>query len=250
MEVKRIVKYAAEAGKLILENGGETYRVEDTIRNIGYAYGLKVVDSFVTPTGIMISCSEDGEETYSMIKRVSQRTVNLEVIRRVNALSRRIGEEKPSIDEVKQELENIKNIESYSSTTTFLFSALAAGVFCLLYGGVWQDFLVATLLGGIINLLSKALSWLSLTSFLTNVIGGALCIVFGSVSTYLEIGQNADKISIGGIMLLVPGLAITNAMRDLIAGDLVSGMSRAMEAFFIAIAIAVGAAIAYKLSYI
>ena len=41
-------------------------------------------------------------------------------------------------------------------------------------------------------------------------------------------------------MLLVPGLAITNAIRDTIAGDLVSGIARAVEAFLTAIGVAVG----------
>ena len=45
---------------------------------------------------------------------------------------------------------------------------------------------------------------------------------------------------IGMLMNLVPGIALTNAMREFIASDLISGMIKFAEAVITAIGIAIG----------
>jgi uncharacterized membrane protein YjjP (DUF1212 family) len=59
--------------------------------------------------------------------------------------------------------------------------------------------------------------------------------------------MHIDKVIIGSVMPLVPGLPITNAVRDLMAGDLVSGLARGAEAFFSAFAIGAGIAVTLAL---
>ena len=54
-----------------------------------------------------------------------------------------------------------------------------------------------------------------------------------------------DSIIIGGIMPLVHGVIFTTAIRDTLNGDYHSGMSRILEAIVVALAIAVGVAMAY-----
>lgn len=68
-----IVHIAAEAGKIMLENGGETYRVEQTIAMICNAYNIKTTESFVTPTVVMISITNAMGETNTVIRRVTSR---------------------------------------------------------------------------------------------------------------------------------------------------------------------------------
>ena len=88
---------------------------------------------------------------------------------------------------------------------------------------------------------------LRLNNFLLNALGAAFLVWMAKMAV-TNIGlMNSDKIIIGGIMLLVPGLAITNAIRDTMAGDLVAGNARMMEAFFVSVAIATGAGTMLKL---
>jgi uncharacterized membrane protein YjjP (DUF1212 family) len=47
-------------------------------------------------------------------------------------------------------------------------------------------------------------------------------------------------VTIGVLMLLVPGAALTNAMREIMAGDILSGISRIAEVLLLASAIALG----------
>ncbi|MBL4935132.1 threonine/serine exporter family protein [Clostridium sp. YIM B02515] len=247
MHNNKVIHLAAYAGKIILENGGETYRVEETIIRICDAYGLKDAESYVTPTGIMISAVDTTGNTISLIKRIKSRTVNLEKISYVNDLSRSIKQKNLSIDIVKDELNKINNLSRYGLKTTLFFSSISAGFFTLLFGGNIYDFIISFFIGMIIKYISIKLSRININEFFINVLGGAIAALIALIAVELNLANNVDKIIIGSIMLLVPGLAITNAIRDTIAGDLVSGISRALEAFLIAVAIAVGSGIILKL---
>ena len=68
---------------------------------------------------------------------------------------------------------------------------------------------------------------------------------FGLVQ--LGFGQNLDKIIIGVLMNLVPGVALTNFMRDIIAGDLIAGLTKLVEALLTATGIALGTGVALSL---
>lgn len=247
MYINRVIHLSAEAGKIILENGGETYRVEETIYRICKAYGLKDAESFVTPTGIMISATDSTGQTISLVKRIKNRTVNLEKIALVNDLSRSIEPKKLDIDFVFDELKVIADKKSYGVKTSLFFSSLTTSFFTLLFGGNFYDFVISFFIGMIIKLISIILDKLKINPFISNVIGGAIAALLAVIAFSTGININIDKIIIGSIMLLVPGLAITNAIRDTIAGDLLSGISRAVEALLIAVAIAVGSGTVLKI---
>jgi uncharacterized membrane protein YjjP (DUF1212 family) len=247
MSINRAAHIAMEAGKIILENGGETYRVEETITRILNAFGYENTDSFVTPTGIMMSASDEFGNTVSLVKRIRKRTVNLEKIASVNDLSRSISVNKPSLDYILKQLKDINSLPRYSKPVTLLFAALAAGSFSVLFGGDMLDFVSAFVIGGIIKYVTISLGDLRINEFFVNIIGGAIAASLTLTALHFNIPHNMDKVIIGSIMLLVPGLSITNAIRDTIAGDLVAGTARAVEAFLVAIGIAVGAGLALKI---
>jgi uncharacterized membrane protein YjjP (DUF1212 family) len=247
LNINSIIHLAADAGKIILESGGETYRVEETIIRICSAYGLIHAESFVTPTGIIISASDCNGQIISLVKRIKIRTIDLEKISKVNDLSRNIKSNNLSVDFVQEELANISAAPRYSVKVTLFFSAIAASFFTLLFGGNIQDFIVSFFIGIIIKSISISLSNIEINEFFINVLGGAIAALLALLAVNVQIAFNVDKIIIGSIMLLVPGLAITNAIRDTIAGDLVAGISRGLEAFLVAVAIAVGSGVTIKL---
>ncbi len=238
-----IVQLAAEAGKIILENGGETFRVEETINRICISYDVLLAESFVTPTGIMVSAYTSNGENISIIKRIKKRSVNLEKISKVNELSRDISISKLSPSEFRDKLNEIDSSPPYSLLLTIFAGGMAAGFFTLLFDGSLRDFLVAFFTGLVLKCTTSFLDELNINNFFINIIGGALATIIAILSIKIGIGINLDKIIIGSIMLLVPGIAITNAIRDTIAGDLLAGISRATEAFLIACGIAVGSGI-------
>jgi len=250
MDTNEIIHLAANAGKVMLENGGETYRVEETIDRICKAYGLPEADSYVTTTGIILSVRDHYGQTTSIVRRIKVRTVDLEKVSRLNDLSRNITVRGLSADEVKEELLKIDNTPKYSTRTIVICSSLGAAFFTLLFGGNIFDFIVSLFVGGIIKWSSIKLANINVNEFFINSLGGAMAAILAIIAVNFKLGTHVDKIIIGSIMLLVPGLAITNAIRDTIAGDLLAGISRAVEAFLIAIAIAVGSGIVLRLWFI
>ena len=236
--MNEILQVATFAGQIILESGGETYRVEDTILRICKTFGAEQAESFVTPTGIMTSIFHKGE-IYSLTKRVVSRTVDLNKIDKVNDLSRNILSRNLTVDQFKEELIKINEGERYSSMVTLFFSAFGAGSCAILFGGTIKDMFSAFIIGLLIRLITLKGNELRINFFFINVISGALTAILAVILQKLGLASGIHQTIIGSIML-VPGLAITNAIRDTIAGDLVSGLTRAAEAFFIAISVAVG----------
>jgi uncharacterized membrane protein YjjP (DUF1212 family) len=247
MDINRIVNLATYAGKIMLESGAEIYRVEETITRISRNYNIQDIDAFVTLNVIIVSASDEYGQTISVIKRVKQRTLNLEKISQVNDISRHIKDKSYTLDEMENKLSRIQHSKPYSTKTLILFSGIAAAFFSPVFGGNLQDFAVSFVIGCTLSILSKTLSFLQANEFFINIICGAVTALIALISVQLKIGSHVSIIIISSIMLLVPGLSITNAIRDTIAGDLISGISRGIEAFLVAIAIAAGTGSIIKL---
>ena len=87
---KQVITLAVQAGKMMMTNGAEVYRVEETIERICLACGLKEVEVFATPTGIIASV-DSGEEAggvYTKVKRVRNTRVDLARVSELNSFSR------------------------------------------------------------------------------------------------------------------------------------------------------------------
>lgn len=242
-----IVNLAAEAGKIMLQNGGETYRVEQTIGMICQAYNIKDTQSFVSPTAIITSTtSEDGKNS-TIIKRITSRSIDLNKVAMINDLSRKLQNTTLNFEEFKNELKRISDYPSYSKFFKTIFAGLITASFTIIFGGSIYDFIVAFFTGMIINNVCAILGRFKVNDFFINIIGGVIAGLIGLSASSLSSMFHKDMIIIGSIMLLVPGLTITNAIRDTIAGDLISGLSRGLEAIVIAGAIAIGAAFSFRL---
>lgn len=97
------------------------------------------------------------------------------------------------------------------------------------------------------KLLMDLMNRLDTNSFFINMIGGVIASTVAVTASGLGLTTQMDTIIIGSIMTLVPGLVITNAIRDIIAGDYLSGLTKGVEALLIAAAIAAGVAVPLSL---
>lgn len=247
MDTNKILDLAAEAGKIMLENGAETYRVEETMIRISKSFGIISVDAYATPTAILLSGKNNKNINTSIIKRIVSRTFNIDKISNINTLSRNIEKKQLTIEDLEIQLNSIKNMPSYSDKITLLSACFIGSFFTILFGGNFKDFWSAFIIAGIIKFSTNFLSRFKVDYFFTNIVGGMEAAFFAIIFYKCGLATNYDKVIIGDIMLLVPGLAITNAIRDAMNGDLISGISRAIEALFIAVGIAVGTGIILKI---
>ncbi|CAH0120465.1 Inner membrane protein YjjP [Paenibacillus sp. CECT 9249] len=230
------------AGKIILQNGGETHRVEDTMFRIATSYGYANSHNFVTPTGIIFAI--DGSAPTTRLFRISERSTDLQKVTMVNHISRQISNGELSTAEAHRMLLKIERSNlAYPTWFQMIAAAVASGCFAIMFRGGWQDFLPSVLAGGsgfaFMVFLHRLVRIKFVAELLASIVIGTvsgLCVKYG-------LGQDLDKIIIGSVMPLVPGLLITNAVRDLMAGHLVSGLSKGAEAFLTAFAIGSGIAV-------
>lgn len=241
-----IIEVCLLAGKIMLQSGGETYRVEDTMMRIAASYGTKQSHSYVTPTGIIFAI--DGSEPTTRLIRISERSTDMQKITLVNGISRTIGTGKLSVTEAYKMLKEIDSANlTYPIIIQIAAAAIASGCFLIMLQGGWRDLIPALIIGGLgfyfMMSFNRLIPIKFFSEFLASIICGTLSIVFVKYG----LGYDLDKIIIGSIIPLVPGLQITNAVRDLMSGHLLSGISKGAEAFLTAFAI--GAGIAFVFSF-
>lgn len=245
MDPENLILLAADAARLVLESGGETYRAENVAMDIIASQGGAEPECFATSTGVILSFSGPDGRVRSVVRRVKRRSMNLEKVARIDRVVSDLLIGSIDIDQAAAALDAAERLAGRGAAAALGASALGSGAFALLFGGGWREALAAGATGVLVAAMSRALVRRRLPDFVINISGGALaafaCLAALSGGLILD----ADKAIIGVIMLLVPGVAITNAIRDLMAGDLVSGIARGADAFLAAAAISAGTGIAF-----
>lgn len=233
------------AGRLMIESGAETYRVEDTMTRMAISQGLIGTQSYITPTGIIFSLGKDGS---TRVMAIRLRITDLEKIARVNQISRKLTTAEMTIEEAYEELQRIASANlMFPMLWQFLAASIASGCFLILFEGRWWEVPAATVAGGAGFLVVTLIHELTLVKFFAEFIAAAVVGVVAFLAVLFNFGEDINVIIISGVMPLVPGLLITNAVRDLMAGHFVSGLSKGAEALLTAFAI--GAGVALVLSF-
>lgn len=244
-DIQLLIRVTKTAAALILESGAETFRAEETVQHICRPY-LATVDVMALPTGVILTIHQ-GEDNYTSIIRIKDRGINLTKLQLVNNISRQVSEQELTLFEAEQCLAKIQAEQNISKLWLTIAVALSSGFFALLFGGRIAEFFIAALAGGSVQLVAFTFHNTSLSKFIRCIVAGALTALIALIFTkFFRIGA-MDKIIIGAIMPLLPGLPLTSAIRDTIHGDLISGVARGAEALLIATALGVGVGIMLKL---
>ena len=229
------------AGRIMMESGAETYRVEDTMIRMAVSQNMVNSHCFVTPTGIMFSPSE---ELATRFVRINNRSTDLERVALVNSVSRNLVSGEYTLQQAYDEMLIIDQTNYRSSIwVQTLAASVASACFFILLGGSWINLPFAFVIGGIGFIIVEKILEETRVKIFAEFIGAFVIGILASLAVYSGIATNLDTLIIGSIMPLVPGLLITNAVRDLMAGHFVSGLSKGAEAFLTAFAIGAGIAI-------
>lgn len=242
MDAQLLMKTAALAGELMLCSGAETYRVEDTMHHIlKTADNLEMAEVLVIMTGITATIKQKDENVISIVKRVNSRSTNMSCIMEVNDISRRYCGEEITLEEAYKELSGLKK-NIYSRLENRLGVLGICVGFAIFFGGGIREIMVTLLVGLVLTGCMTIGEKMQFHAFLQDVFG-AFGIAVSSLLFSNLIKVNLDTVIISSIMPMVPGVAITNAVRDTLQGDYLSGGARVLEAFLKAAGIAVGIAI-------
>ncbi|MBQ9264086.1 MAG: threonine/serine exporter family protein [Clostridia bacterium] len=228
------------ASRIILESGGETYRAEETVERMCQGLGVPQVDVLALPTGLMLTLETAEGGTITRIVRVRTRGINLDRIDRCNDISRKVAEGKMGAQEALQKLTEIHEMRPFRQWALLPASALSAAFFTVMLGGNWFDFAVSFFCGALVQLVMPPLSKHRVPTLISSMLAGALTTLMALIGTMILDNTHVESIIAGAIMPLLPGLATTNAIRDTLRGDLVSGGARIIEAMLCAVMLAAG----------
>ncbi len=235
-----ILNICTEAGRIMLENGAEVFRVEDTLIRIAGYYGITDAEFFVLTNGILSSATDKDGASSGRVKFIPSNKPCLSKVIAINQLSREICEGKYTVEETKEELLRIDHMNEEPGVIIVAATALASASFTFLYNGTFKDALLTFFSGLLLSLFSLFLSKVKANKVITNVFGSALVSAFCLLFYTLGLGSNMNAMIAGAIIPLIPGVSFVNGIRDIAKGDYLSGMVRLLDSLFVFLSIAVG----------
>ena len=244
---EEVLDLALMAGHILLENGAEIYRVEETIDRICGYYGVNSENAFVLSNGIFLTAGSARESFFAKVQHIPVSGTHLNKVAAVNQLSREIVEGKHTIQDAYRILEEIRTMPCKKRWMQTLASGVGSAAFCIFFGGTFGDSLAAFAAGICLYLYVLWLSVPHLSKIVGNIGGGALVTVVCCLLYLMGVGENLNFMMIGTIMPLVPGVAFTNSIRDVADGDYISGSVRMLDALLVFFCIAIGVGIGFSL---
>lgn len=226
-------------GVLMIESGASTSRIEDTIERMGHACDVPSVSVFCAPTCLIVSLATD-EETLTRLAAIEHRGIDLGRVAALNDVSRRLEERHLTLDAALEAVEEVpRRVLGYPFLVQLGARGFSCACWAILLGGTRADFLPAMVAGFIVHLTSVGLRK-ALPEFLAIYFCAFIGTLWAVLAVSFGFGETLGSVVVGVIIPLTPGMALTSSVRDLIAGDLLSGVARGAEALLTAAGIAGG----------
>lgn len=239
---QRVSELCLKTGYLLISGGAESYRIEDTIERIGKSLGHEV-HCYVTVTAVFVEV--DGQNS-KFIKSTLGGT-NLQMIDDINTMSRQLAEKKLSPKTFTEEIEKIY-LDKHTTDFPFYVKAIGAGFVSmapmLIFTMPLYYFIYCFIVGTIGYGISYYLAKLSSMPYADLFISGFVIALLSILLSRLNLVEQYHSIIIGAIMPLVPGVAITNAIRELVMRHALSSAVKLLDALLVASSIGFGIATA------
>lgn len=244
---KEILNLAVDIGEAMLQNGAEIYRVDDTFKHILDAYGVEDCHVYVLSNGIFASANEGKEDSCSIIRHVPQSSVHLARIVALNQLSREICTHSCSLMEAWIRLDECKALPDYNYRKQILACGFGCAGFAYLVGGQVPEAVITFFVGCMLRYMILIAGEHGISNLMVNITGSFLTTAISIFMVSIGLPVLSDKIVIGGIMALIPGITFTTSIRDLLNGDYLSGFIHMTDALLSAVEIAVGVGATFAL---
>ncbi|MDL2233385.1 threonine/serine exporter family protein [Ruminococcaceae bacterium OttesenSCG-928-L11] len=230
------------AGEILLENGAEIFRVQETVIHILEALGVRNHNVYVLSSGIFATIGDDAAPPCHAVRNVPLGKIHLGRITAVNELSREIAAKGNSValSQYRDKLLACRTLPPVPFWLQMAACSVGCAGFCYILGGSLRDSIGVLLTGLILQLFLTLRGRRSQNKFIGLILGGALVTLSNSLILLAGLGDSLNQMIIGSIMPLVPGVALTTAIRDFFNGDYLSGTIHLVDALLVAACIAVG----------
>ena len=245
---REVLETAMEAGHILLENGAEISRVEETMERIAAHYGVERKEFFVLSNGIFTTGDcQPGQRggQYARVQHIPVRGAQLNRVVAVNQLSREIETGCYTLEETRQRLKEIRRMPGEPPLVQILASGMGSACFCGLFGGGAADCVAAFVAGFLLYMFVLWAGRKQMSKIVANLLGGAMVTLICILLYRLGLGKDMNHMIIGAIIPLVPGVPFTNGIRDIADGDYISGAVRLLDAILVFLCIAIGVGVMF-----
>ena len=246
-DTRRIMEVAIDAGSILLQNGAEIYRVNDTMQRICRHFGVSGVDFFTLSNGLWASVKPGEAGQYSRVRELRLCATSLDKVTAVNQLSREIEQEHYTLEEAEQRLADIRAMPHKRNFVLYTAAALGASCFCYIFGGSLPEMCAALLAGLLVQIYIVKAAELRLSKITSALLGGAIvtlvCLLCHLAGLGMELGATVG----GAVMPLVPGIPFINGVRDIGNGEYLAGTVRLLDALLVFLCIAIGVGVVFSI---
>ena len=240
MDLEKLLHCMLDMAEEMTACGAEVNRIEDTLTRLGLAYGAERMNVFVITSSIVVTMDfPDGRHMTQSRRILNSGGTDFKKLEALNELSRRCCADPMPVWQLNEEIQKVET-SALRRRYLYLGSMLAASAFAVFFGGGLWDGVAAACFAVLICILQERLMPICMNKVTFNllcsiVVGIGICLAARWIPVL-----HMDKIMIGDIMLLIPGIAMTNAVRDVLVGDTITGIMRFIETFLWAGALACG----------
>ncbi len=248
IEKEQAFELIVTAGQILLENGAEIYRVENTMDHMAESLGVETMVNYVIANGIFVMAEGETSPLRATIKQAAPGNTNLRKIECVNALSRDIASRVCDLQQARVRLKEIENMKGYSRPVLLAAYVIGAGCFCYALGGSGYDSVVSAIAGFFLGIFFTTVGeWVTAKAF--KIMLGSMLVTTISMILfrYVHMGDDLNAIIIGSLIPMIPGVPFTNSIRDFVENDYLSGVIRLMDVTLVMISMSVGVAIIRRL---
>ncbi len=234
-----VLEQILEIGGRMLTSGGEAKRVEIAISRLCRAYGAASSDVFVITSSIVVTARFRDREPITQTRRITGNAYNLNELNALNTLSREVCENPLPAKELEERIRNAKIVRIPLPVKVLCWAIVSAG-FSVFFGGSMLDGIFSALIGMVLCLLKTACMALSMENYFSIIICSVIGGLLSALPEFFGFEVSQFYISIGNIMLFIPGIGLTNSIRDMFSGDTITGLLRFIEAIIVSMVVACG----------
>lgn len=240
INMEHLLDCIMDIGEQMLISGAEVHRAEDSLQRIFTAYGTKRTDVFIITSSMVVTIHTTDGKVFTQTRRITETAADYEKLHRLNELSRSICQSRCAPSEIRRQLDEINAGKTCQLWQEFICYAVIAAIFTMFFGGGIAETLTGFVIGALIRLMLLVCDRTVHNKIFAKFMSSMMATALAALAMHAGLIPTVDNVIIGNIMTMIPGIGLTNALKDLFVGDSIAGLLRTIEACITALAIAAG----------
>jgi len=236
-------------GRALHGAGEPSNRLEELLEDVAERLGL-TAQFFVTPTSILAAFGPEDRQRTHMI-RAKPASTNLGKLARLDRVVVKVLRGDLDAEQALAALNALTGPAPLRPPVALIGGyALASACSARVLGGGWREILTAAGIGAIIGLIAAMASKRETVQRLFEPLAAFTAAVLLALAAKATGGMSATVATLASLIVLMPGMSLTNAITELTTGHLSAGTARLMLAFMVFLGMGFGVALGTQLVHV